>query len=132
MDKNLAVNLEDIFRNHAEFGYIYLSHGTSNSDNYDSIRGTGKVVVLSNPFPIKVLLKQVSAYSKSLQSEGISESEALDIIIKEKDLLIVRAARQIKIKDVIYYTSYDMVGSKFNYVIQSHGFVKVRIYKRNK
>jgi hypothetical protein len=130
MDANLQLNLESIFDKEAIKVRIYQSKGITTNDNYDPFRKIGQIVSLQNPITIDALIRQVSPFSRSLQVLGITETDAVDLIIKKKDFSLFKIAQKVTIDNIDYYIFPDKVRNKMTFTKLTYDFYKVRIYRK--
>ena len=123
---------DEIFRKQSIKALVYPRSSKTKDANYDPARDTGYVQTNQNPLPVKVLIKTVSANSLIIREMGLTESGAIQIILQDRDVALIKTSERIKINKITYYVFNEAVGSKFQiFPTQFAKFSKIIIFRRD-
>ncbi len=104
---------EDFFRKYRKTALVFLRGAKTREEDFDPFRNTGFVQQNQNPLPVKVLTKTVSPNSLILREIGLTESGAVQIILHDRDVELIKNSEKIIIENREYYIFNDSVGNKF-------------------
>ena len=104
---------EDFFKKYRKIALVFLRGSKTREEDFDPFRNTGYVQKNQNPLPVKVLTKTVSPNSLILKEIGLTESGAIQIILHERDVELIKNSEKVTIKDREYYAYNNAVGNKF-------------------
>ncbi len=103
---------EDFFKKYRKTALVFLRGSKTREEDFDPFRNTGFVQQNQNPLPVKVLTKTVSPNSLIIREIGLTESGAIQIILHERDVELIKNSEKVTIKDREYYAYNDAVGNK--------------------
>ena len=119
------------FNQHARTGYAQLKGSKTKGSNFDPNRNTNYTIVKKNPIPVKLLYRPISASSLTYRELGLSETGAIEILVRNNDISLIKLAENIKVKNNNYVAWNNKVGNKFQlYESQFSGFSKIVIFLR--
>ena len=104
---------EDFFRKYRKTALVFLRGSKTKEEDFDPFRNTGFVQQNQNPLPVKVLTKIVSPNSLVLKEIGLTEAGAIQIILHDRDVELIKNSEKIIIENREYYVFNDAVGNKF-------------------
>ena len=104
---------EDFFRKYRKTALVFLRGAKTREEDFDPFRNTGFVQKNQNPLPVKVLPKTVSPNSLIIREIGLTESGAIQIILHDRDVELIKNSEKIIIENREYYVFNDAVGNKF-------------------
>lgn len=123
---------DQIFRQRAKKALVYLRKTKTKSDNYDKFRETGYNETQQNPLPVKILTKTIAPDSLIYRKMGLGKSGAIQGIIQNRDVNLIKNSDKITISGVEYYVWDDAVGNKLQiYPTQFANFSKVIIFRKD-
>ncbi len=104
---------EDFFRKYRKTALVFLRGAKTREEDFDPFRNTGFVQQNQNPLPVKVLTKTVSPNSLVFKEIGLTEAGAIQIILHDRDVELIKNSEKIIIENKEYYVFNDAVGNKF-------------------
>lgn len=104
---------EEFFSKHCVKAEVYLKSGKTKSANYDSFTKTGFVETYMNPIFVDIILKTIVSNSLIIRELGLTQTGAVQIIIKEEDTSALKAAEKIVINDIQYTPYLEALGNRF-------------------
>ena len=104
---------EDFFRKYRKTALVFLRGAKTKEEDFDPFRNTGFVQQNQNPLPVKVLTKTVSPNSLVFKEIGLTEAGAIQIILHDRDVELIKNSEKIIIENREYYVFNDAVGNKF-------------------
>ena len=104
---------EDFFRKYRKTALVFLRGAKTREEDFDPFRNTGFVQKNQNPLPVKVLPKTVSPNSLIIREIGLTESGAIQIILHDRDVELIKNSEKVIIENREYYAYNDAVGNKF-------------------
>ncbi len=104
---------EDFFRKYRKTALVFLRGAKTREEDFDPFRNTGYVQKNQNPLPVKVLPKTVSPNSLIIREIGLTESGAIQIILHDRDVELIKNSEKVIIENREYYAYNDAVGNKF-------------------
>jgi hypothetical protein len=123
---------DQIFRQHRKNILVYLRSSKTKSDNYDKFRETGFDQTNQNPLTVKALTKVVSPGSLTHNELGLVKAGALQIIIQNRDVNLIKNSEKLTIDNIEYYVYDDAVGQKFLiFPTQFANFSKIIIFRKD-
>ena len=100
------------------------------SANYDKFTDTGYTVTSQNPIFIKAIIRDVKAEELITKSIGLTSFGAKKIVIKERDISLIKNASRIVINEEDYYVYDDAVGNKLQIADDKLGYYTVLLFKK--
>jgi len=129
--KKLTKNFADkIYTEFKETVTIYLKGSKTKSANYDKFTDTGYTLTSQNPIFIKAIIRDVKAEELITKSIGLTSFGAKKIVIKERDVSLIKNASRIVIKDEDYYVYDDAVGNKLQIADDKFGYYTILVFKK--
>lgn len=123
----------DIFKKAHKLAFVTLRSGKTKNAKYDPYRETGFDQTYQNPIPVKILTKTVSASSLTYNQIGLVKAGALQIILNNDDVELIKNAEEITIDDVSYYVYDEAVGNKLQiYDTQFADYSKIIVFRKDK
>lgn len=104
---------EDFFKKYRKTALAFLRGAKTREEDFDPFRNTGYVQKNQNPLPVKVLTKTVSPNSLILKEIGLTEAGAIQIILHDRDVELIKNSEKVVIEKREYYVYNDIVGNKF-------------------
>lgn len=119
------------FKEHARTGYAHLKGSQEKGSNFDPYRNTGYTVTKKNPKPFKLLYRPLSASSLAQKELGVIESGAIEILIRNNDIGLIKLSDQLTIKNKKYVAWNNKVGNRLQlFESQFSGFSKIIVFLR--
>ena len=103
---------EEFFRKYRKIALVFLRGAKTREEDFDPFRNTGYVQKNQNPLPVKVLTKTVSPNSLVFKEIGLTEAGAIQIILHDRDVELIKNSEKIIIENREYYVFNDAVGNK--------------------
>ena len=123
---------DEVFRKLRKIALVYLRSSKTKSDNYDPFRETGFDQTNQNPLPVKALTKVISPGSLTHHEMGLGKAGALQIIIQNRDVNLIKNSEKITIDNIEYYVYDDAVRNKFLiFPTQFANFSKIIIFRKD-
>lgn len=123
---------DEVFRKQHKIVLTFLRSSKTKSEHYDKFRETGYEITNQNPLPVKALTKVLSPGSLMHNQLGLVKAGALQIIIQNKDVELIKNSEKLLIKNVEYYVYDDAVGNKFLiFPTQFADFSKIIIFRKD-
>lgn len=129
--KKLTKNFADkIYTEFKETVTVYLKGSKTKSANYDKFTDTGYTLTQQNPIFIKAIIRDVKAEELITKNIGLTSFGAKKIVIKERDVSLIKNASRIVIKDEDYYVYDDAVGNKLQIADDKFGYYTILVFKK--
>lgn len=130
MHKSIQYQIEDkVFKQFAENLFVYLQKTFSYGSNYDPYRNEGAVLTQKSPVSVKGIVRQISGDSLIRREIGIQETGAVEVIIKERDISVIKNAEKI-VYDKEEYSLYNKaLGNRMQIFKRPFGFYKIIMFK---
>lgn len=123
---------DEFFRKYRKTALVYLRASKTKGDNYDKFRETGFDQTNQNPIPVKALTKTVSPSSLTHRELGLTKAGALQIIIQNRDVNLIKNSDKITIDNIEYYVYDEAVGNKFQiFPTQFAKFSKIILFRKD-
>lgn len=103
---------EEFFRKYRKIALVFLRGAKTREEDFDPFRNTGYVQKNQNPLPVKVLTKTVSPNSLVFKEIGLTEAGAIQIILHDRDVELIKNSEKIIIENREYYVFNNVVGNK--------------------
>lgn len=130
MHKSIQYQIEEkVFRNFSENLFVYLLKSFSYGSNYDPYREEGGVFLQNNPIAVKGIVRQISGDSLIRREIGIQETGAVEVIIKERDISLIKNAEKVIYNQEEYALYNKALGSRMQIFKRPFGFYKVIMFK---
>ena len=122
---------DTVFRKQRKITLVFLRSSKSKVDNYDPFRETGFEQTNQNTIHTKALTKVVSPGSLTYHELGLVKAGALQIIVQNRDVELIKNSEKLIIDSVEYYAYDDAVGQKFlMFPTQFAKFTKIIIFRK--
>jgi len=123
---------DTVFRKNRKIALVFLRSSKTKNENYDPFREIGFDQTNQNPLPVKALTKVLSASSLTYHELGLVKAGALQIIIQNRDVELIKNSEKIFIDNIEYYVYDEGVGNKFQiYPTQFANFTKIIIFRKD-
>ncbi len=123
---------DEFFRKYRITALVFLRGAKTREDNFDSFRDTGYVQQNQNSLPVKVLTKTISPNSLVFREMGLTEAGALQIILQDKDVTLIKNSEKISIDNIEYYVFSSAVGGKFQiFPSQFTKYSKIILFRKD-
>ena len=123
---------DELFRKLRKTILVYLRSSKTKNENYDPFRDTGRDITKQNPLPVKALTKTVTAGSLTYHGMGLAKTGALQIIIQNKDVTLIKNAEKITISNKEYYVYDEGMGNKLLiFPTQFADFSKIVLFRKD-
>lgn len=123
---------DEVFRKQRKIALVFLRNSKVKNDNYDPFRDTGYDQTNQNPLPVKALTKVLSPSSLTYHELGLVKAGALQIIVQNKDVTLIKNSEKILIDSLEYYVYDDAVGQKFLiFPTQFANFSKIILFHKD-
>jgi len=122
---------DNVFLDHSIKIRVFLRASKVKGDNFDPFRQTQFDETSQNPLFVDAITKSVSPNELLLKSFGLTEAGALQIIIKENDLSLIKLSQKIIIDNEEYYVRNDAVGGKLQVFDRPFGYKRIIIFKKD-
>jgi len=126
IDNIIDVNL---FKEYAETVWVYLKASNTLDENYDPYLNIGQAVTEQSPEPVKAIVRQISADSLIMREIGLTNSGAIELIIKKQDLGLFKICRKAIYNDEDYSVNIDVLGTKVQFYKHLLDYYRVVLYK---
>lgn len=133
MNRNIDEKiLTHAFNNYSELVWVYTRGGLTKASTYDPYRNTGYTKTLKNPFPVKVIVRQLQANSLIMRELGLTISGAIEILIQDTDIELIKLAEKILYKNNEYSLYNDALGNRVQIYDRTFGFSRVILFRAGK
>lgn len=117
MKKSIFRNLqatvkENLFKDQEETIWVSLKGTNTLSSNYDPYRQTGQTVTLKNPYPIKAMVRHLTAESLVMREIGLKENGAIELLVDKSKTNFFRIAQKIEYNAREYSLYIQALGNK--------------------
>ncbi|MHA2012774.1 MAG: hypothetical protein ACTSWG_10445 [Candidatus Helarchaeota archaeon] len=130
-DRNLKCNIsEQIFKKYSDKIYIYLKKTHTKGSNYDPYRDIGYATVNSSPIFVKGIIRQINSNTKLAKEIGHIISGSIDVLIKDKDVSLIKNAEKIKYNNNEYSIYNDALGNRVQIQDSGFGFHSVILFRK--
>ena len=130
IDKNI---FDSIFKKHDQKIQVFLRSSKVKGDTYDKFRDTGYTKTVENPYFIRAMVKTVTANTLIIKELGLTETGAMQIIIRNSDVAFVKLSNRIIINDSEYYIYNDAVGNRLQiFPIENFNYSRIVIFRKDK
>jgi len=127
LTKHFAKKIYKEFKDTVE---VYLKGSKTKSANYDKYTNTGYINTQQNPIFIKAIIRDVKAEELITKNIGLTSYGAKKIVIKERDISLIKDASRIVIDEEDYYVYNDAVGNKLQIADDKFGYYTVLLFKK--
>lgn len=122
---------DQIFLDHSVKIKVFLRGSKTAGDQFDPFRKTGGSEETQNPIFVDAMTKSVSPNSLIIREMGLTESGALQIIVKCNDLSVIKLSKRIVINNIEYYIFNDAVGSKLQIFEAPFKYKRIIIFRKD-
>jgi len=109
---------------------VYLKGSKTKGSSYDKYTNTGYTTTEQNPVFIKAIIRDVKAEELITKNIGLTSYGAKKIVIKERDVSLIKDASRIVIDDEDYYVYNDAVGNKLQIADDKMGYFTILLFKK--
>ena len=121
---------EKIYREFKEKVEVYLKGSKTKSVYYDKYTQAGYTITTQNSIFIKAIIRDVKPEELVARSIGLASMGAKKIVIKERDVSLIKDASKILINDEEYYVYDDAVGNKLQIADNKMGYFTVLLFRK--
>jgi hypothetical protein len=122
----------DLFKNYAEKVQVILRTSKIKGDNYDKFRNVGYDKSFQNPLFIKAIKRTISSNSLIIRELGLLESGAIQIIIRENDVSLLKTSDKLIIDNIEYTAWNKALGNRIQIYKLPFKYSKVVLFRLNK
>lgn len=126
IDQNL---FEQIFKDTSVKARVTLRASKTKGANFDKYRDVGYEQTNQNPLFIKTLTKAVSANSLIIREIGLVESGAIQMIVQDKDVPLLKLADKILVNNVEYTPFNKALGGKLQIFALPFNYSKIIVFR---
>lgn len=123
---------DDLFKNHAVDIKAFLRASKVKGSNYDKFRDVGYEKNIQNPIFIKAMQRAITPNSLIIREIGLAETGAMQIIVKQDDIAVIKLAERIQIDEEEYTPWLKMLGNRLQITKMPFNYSKVIIFRLNK
>jgi len=127
LTKHFAKKIYTEFKDKIE---VYLKGSKIKGQYFDKYTETGYVITQQNPVFIKAIVRDVKAEELITKNIGLTSFGAKKIVIKERDVSLIKDASKIVINEEDYYVYNDAVGNKLQIADDKLGYFTVLLFKK--
>lgn len=132
MNKNIEQNIfEQIFKDESIKIRVILRASKTKGENFDKFRDIGYQKTHQNPLFVRALTKTISPNSLIIRQIGLTESGAIQIIVKENDASLIKLADIVIIKDENYTPWNKALGGRFQIFDMPFNYKKIILFRIN-
>lgn len=132
INHNIDQNLfEQVFKDQSIKVRVVLKSSKAKATAYDKFRDVGYVQTHQNPLFVKALKKDISPNSLIIREIGLTESGAVQIIVHNNDVALIKLCDTILIKDIQYTPWNKALGSKFQVFELPFNYSKIILFRIN-
>jgi len=114
----------DIFRNHhkrfvdtvfsdfAQTIWVYLKSSNSKGATYDPYRDIGYTKTSQSPLPVNAYIRQLTSSSLIVRELGLTQSGAIEIVVKEQDMNLFKICDKVIYNSVEYSPFNNALGNR--------------------
>lgn len=133
------MNLEDcinkevfdkIYKDHSISIKVHLRGSKTKSANHDPFRNIGYTITKQNPLWVKALKRDLTSNSLIIREMGLTQSGAIEIIVQNKDVSLIKASTRVVVNEIDYYPYNDAVGNKFQLTERPFGYSKIVLFRK--
>lgn len=122
---------EKIFKDHSVRIDVFLRSSKVKGTNFDKFRDVGYKQTYQNPVFLNAMTKNVSPNSLIIRELGLTETGALQIIVKDDDFTILKLAERIIIDEVEYTPRNKALGNRFQVEKLPFNYKKCIVFRIN-
>lgn len=132
--KNINNNIfDEVFKKHGKKIQVFLRLSSVKGPNFDKFRNTGYTKVIQNPNFIQAMIRTISANSLIYRELGLTESGAVEVIIRNSDVNFIKLSNRIVINSNEYYVYNDAVGNRLQiFPVENFDYSKIIIFRKDK
>ena len=130
MDRNVHKKLRDtIFKEYEETLWVYLKASNTKSSSYDPYRNTGYTKTNQSPEPVKAYIRQIQGNSLVAREIGLTQSGAIEIVIKSSDENLFRICQKVKYNDEEYTPFIKSLGNRIQIFKSPFDFSRIVLFR---
>jgi len=112
--------------------YVYLRASKVKGENFDPERQAGFNIILQNPIIVQAIVRDIQPEKLILKEMGLTESGAIELLVKAKDIDTIKLAEKIIYETVEYYKYNDAVGKKMLIWKRPFGYYRIWLFRKEK
>lgn len=125
-------SFDDIFRRVSKVGFVFPKGSKVKGSSFDPNRNVGYEKSFTNALPFKYISKIITPNSLLWKEIGLSESGAIQIIIKDSDADLIKVSRKVNIDNIDFYAFSKSVSNRVQiYSSQFSGYSKIILFRDN-
>lgn len=122
---------DDLFSKFAVNVEVFLRGSKTKGACYDKYRDVGYVKNIFNPIFVKAIKRNLSPNSLVYREIGLAEVGAVELTVKNDDVLVLRASEKVRYNNDEYYAYNEALGNKFQVYPSTIGYSRVILFKKN-
>lgn len=133
MDREITRQVcDEVYRKHAQKIRVILRASKIKGSNFDPFRQIGFEKTSQNPLFINAVVKTLAPNSLIIREMGLTESGAVQILIRDKDVALIKLSKVLIIDDVEYYVFNDRIGNRLQIFPLKFGYSKIIVFRKDK
>jgi hypothetical protein len=112
--------------------YCYMRASKTKGSDFDPERQAGYVLTLQNPIIVQAIVRDIQPEKLVIKEMGLTESGAIELLIKAKDIDTIKLAERIVYENVEYYKYQEAVGTKFLIWKRPFGYYRIWLFRKAK
>ena len=130
MKRNIHRKLyETIFPSYSETVWVYLKASNTKSSSYDPYRNTGYTKTNQSPEPVKAYIRQIQGNSLVAREIGLTQSGAIEIVIKSSDENLFRICQKVKYNNEEYTPFIKALGNRIQIFKSPFDFSRIVLFR---
>jgi len=119
----------NIFGDFSETLWVYLKASNTKSEKYDPYLNIGYTKTFQSPEPVKAYVRQIAGNSLIAREIGLSQSGAIEIVIKSSDENLFRICERV-LYDCNEYTPFNKaLGNKIQIYKSPFDFTRIVLFR---
>ena len=130
MDRNIHKRIKDVvFNDYQETVWVYLKTSNTKGERYDPYLNIGYTKTNQSPEPVQAHVRQIAGNSLIAREIGLSESGAIEIVIKTSDENLFKICEKIVYDDVEYTPFIKALVNKIQIYKSPFNFSRVVLFR---
>ncbi len=124
---------DNVFKQHGQKIEVFLRSSKTKGITYDKFRDTGYTKIVQNPYFITAMIRTISANSLIIRELGLTETGAIQIVIRNADVAFIKLSNKILIKNNEYYVFNDAIGNRLQISpVENFDYSRIVIFRKDK
>ena len=129
-DRNLRVDLKELFRTESRKIAIYLKQTSTKTAGYDPFRNTGTTVHNQNAIYKRAIVRQFTPEKLIIKEFGLALSNSVELIMQSSDVNFIKLAEKIIIQGQEYVPFHSALGNKALIFARPYGMSRVILFSK--